>query len=83
MIAALIILIRLLLLAVVFYAIVYVYRMVRSSMNTFKMNNPFRASETCPVCNRPIQVSGDDMACPHCGVKLGRTPDGKLIVRVN
>lgn len=84
MIAALIILVRLLLIAVALYAVIYVYRLIKGSMSSFStFNNPFRTSETCPVCHRPIQVSGDDMACPHCGVKLGRTPDGKLVIRVN
>lgn len=79
--AVLILLIRLLLIAVVLYAVLYVYRIIKSAMQTF--NSPFRPTEACPACQRPIQVSGTEAVCPHCGVKLGRTPDGKLIIRVN
>lgn len=75
------ILIQLLLVAVLLYVIIYIYQAVRRAMNQF--NNPLQPTEACPACQRRIQVSGDNMVCPHCDTKLGRTPDGNLSIRVN
>lgn len=77
----LVFLIRLLIIVAAIYVVVYIYQAVKRVMNQF--NNPFQPSEQCPACHQRIQVSGDNMVCPRCGVRLGRTPDGKLSIRVN
>lgn len=39
--------------------------------------------EACPACQQRIRIKGDTGTCSFCGVKLGRTPNGKLIRRIN
>lgn len=72
---------KLLLLFLILYVVAYVYKAVKKVTRT--INNPFGQSETCPACHRKIQVSGEEMECPHCGTKLARNKDGKLLIRVN
>ncbi len=73
--------IRLLLLAIIVYAVVYVFTSIKKALSS--VNNPIKDSEACPSCGQSIQVSGENMVCPHCLTKLGRTEDGKLVIRVN
>jgi tRNA(Ile2) C34 agmatinyltransferase TiaS len=74
-------LIKLLLLSLVLYVIVYVYKAVKKFLQS--ATNPMRPTDACPSCGRSIQVSGEEMICPYCETKLGRTKEGKLVKRVN
>lgn len=74
-------LIKLLLFSIILYGIVYVFKSFKKVLQS--TNNPMRPSEKCPACGRSIQVSGEEMVCPHCEIKLGRTKEGKLVIRVN
>ncbi len=46
-------------------------------------SSPLGANERCPSCHTAIRVTGEEMICPRCGARLGRTSDGKLAIRVN
>lgn len=70
------------------YAIAYVIRLMLGFAKTVNHHNTNRKRatgiiEACPACNRNIQVSGDEMICPHCETKLGRNNEGKLLIKVN
>jgi hypothetical protein len=61
-----------------------IYFIFRAVRRFFKFKNAFTVqSENCPACQSVIRVSGDNMVCPKCGVKLGRNTQGKLLIRVN
>lgn len=74
-------LIKLLLFSIILYGIVSIYKAFKKALKS--TNNPMRPSEKCPACDRSIQVSGENIVCPHCETKLGRTKEGKLVIRVN
>lgn len=58
-----------------------IYRGVRSF---FRFKNVIRQDpEVCPSCQSIIRVSGDNMVCPRCNVKLGRNQSGQLLIRIN
>lgn len=40
-------------------------------------------SEVCPACHQSIRIKGESGICAFCGVKLGRTPSGALVRRIN
>jgi len=42
-----------------------------------------RGVEQCPSCGQPIVVGKQPGACPKCGTLLGRSQDGKLLIRIN
>jgi predicted RNA-binding Zn-ribbon protein involved in translation (DUF1610 family) len=42
-----------------------------------------RGVEQCPSCGQPIMVGKQPGACPKCGTLLGRSHDGKLLIRIN
>lgn len=73
--------IRLLILAIILYAIVYVIMSFKKI--TQSVRNATAPREACPACRKPIQVSGEEMECPECGVQLARNKDGKLLIKVN
>lgn len=73
--------IRLLLVAIVLYVIVYIIKSFKGIAQSVK--NATAPRETCPACRKPIQVSGEQMECPECGVKLARNKEGKLLIKVN
>lgn len=39
--------------------------------------------EECPACYARIRVGQEPGNCPKCGEKLGRGPDGRLLIRLN
>ncbi len=39
--------------------------------------------EECPNCRRRVWLREEELICPQCKVKLARSPDGKLLVRIN
>ncbi len=40
--------------------------------------------EACPSCKQWISVpKQQNSTCPKCGVRLGRTQEGKLLIRIN
>jgi hypothetical protein len=80
------ILVRLILLALVVYVLYSLYRSARrilqggpASGGAFR----FAAAEDCPACGARIRVGQDPVSCPKCGEKLGRGPNGKLLIRIN
>jgi len=77
-------LIKLLMLSLILYGIIYIYTSVKKALVSMNSSNGSKVPmEACPVCSHMIQVSGDDMTCPKCGTKLGRTQEGKLVIKVN
>lgn len=44
---------------------------------------PFAKAEECPSCRSRIRVPAEPGSCPRCGTSLGRSPDGKLLIKVN
>jgi predicted RNA-binding Zn-ribbon protein involved in translation (DUF1610 family) len=72
---------KLLLFSLFVYVIVYAFNMFRRFTGTIKKATG--RAETCPACHQRIQVSGTDMICPECGTPLGRSKEGKLLIKVN
>lgn len=42
-----------------------------------------RNVEQCPSCRQAIVVGKQPGSCPKCGTPLGRSQDGRLLIRVN
>jgi uncharacterized paraquat-inducible protein A len=79
------IIVRLVILILIVYVVVSVYRTVKRLLSGADMTNtiPFSKAELCPSCQSRIRVAKEPGACPKCHVQLGRGPDGKLLIRVN
>ncbi len=78
-------LVRLVLFGVLVY---FIYRLVRNAVRKAKDGMfggaaPFNRSESCPSCQAMIRVPEEPGACPRCHTVLGRSPDGKLLIKVN
>lgn len=80
-------LVRLLLLGLVVFALYTLYRsakkMVQGGGPAGGGASPFAAAETCPACGARIRVGKSPDRCPKCGEKIGRGPDGRLLIRLN
>lgn len=77
-------LIRIVLLLVFIYFIFRVLKTVIGSVRiAARTSATFARAEECPSCHARIRVAGRDMVCPNCGTKLGRSADGKLLIRIN
>jgi len=68
--------------------VVMVYRLYRKFVKrvrgaVFGDATPFSNSEKCPSCHSHIRVSKEPGDCPQCGIPLGRSPSGELLIRVN
>lgn len=59
------------------------FRGARGSGGMFGGMGAGRAVEQCPSCHQPIAVGQQPGNCPKCGTALGRTQDGKLLIRIN
>lgn len=61
------------------------YMRIRSGQSPISKAVPFTKSELCPACNESIRVSKteENLTCPKCGAKLGRSKEGKLLIRLN
>ncbi|MDT9724666.1 hypothetical protein DUZ99_06625 [Xylanibacillus composti] len=72
---------KLLLLAIaVWIAYRYVQKLRRKLPDWLRAS---RQQERCPSCGQWMQPANAPLQCPKCGEKLGRSPDGRLIIRVN
>lgn len=78
------ILIRLVLFGVIIYV---AYRMIRGVLTGLRSGlsgvSSSRGIERCPSCSGMIRVSEEPGACPKCGTPLGRSPEGRLLIKVN
>ncbi|MEX2415962.1 MAG: hypothetical protein WD424_07445 [Paenibacillaceae bacterium] len=79
--------IKLFLLALVVYFFITVYKTMKSLFGQGALLGdktiPFSRAEECPSCNARIRVPEQPDSCPKCQTPLGRSPDGKLLIRVN
>ena len=78
--------IRLVILVVVIYFIYSVYRKVVKPIKQAMSGGgiaSMSALEVCPSCGERIRVPKTPVACPKCGTSLGRSPDGKLLIKIN
>lgn len=77
-------LIRIILVLVFLYMIYYVLKTVIGSVRfAARTSATFAHAEECPSCHARIRVTGENIVCPKCGTKLGRSADGKLLIRIN
>jgi predicted amidophosphoribosyltransferase len=78
-------LIRLALFGVVIYVVYRTLRMFKNKLKggVFGAAAPFAKAELCPSCRAAIRVPEEPGHCPKCATLLGRTPDGKLLIKVN
>ncbi len=78
------VLIRLILFGVIIY---FAYRMIRGLLTGVRSGlsgvSSGRGVESCPSCRGMIRVSEEPGSCPKCATPLGRSPDGKLLIKVN
>lgn len=63
--------------------VVYLISNVTKKLKIFFRTSSFAGGEPCPACGNLIKPDGKDMVCPRCGIKLGRTAEGKLLIRIN
>jgi hypothetical protein len=81
--------IRFILFVLIVYFFINVYRTVKSIFGSVKgasvngRTSPFARGEQCPSCDAIIRVPAEPGSCPKCKVPLGRSPEGKLLIRVN
>ncbi len=66
-------------------SVVISYMRIRSGQAPVSKTVPFTKSELCPACNASIRVSKseENLICPKCGAQLGRSKEGKLLIRLN
>lgn len=79
-------LIRLLLFGLIAYFVFFVYRIVKGLRVPQEGGNavPLNKAEECPACRQRVRVPREEPgSCPRCGVRLGRGPGGKLLVKIN
>lgn len=63
--------------------VIYLISNAAKKLKGFFRASSFVGGEPCPACGNMIQTDGKDMVCPRCGIKLGRTAEGKLLIRIN
>jgi uncharacterized paraquat-inducible protein A len=80
-------LIKVIMLVFIIYLIYTVYRTIKSLFGPGTVLGdktiPFSRAEICPSCSARIRVPDQPGSCPKCHTPLGRSPDGKLLIRVN
>ncbi|MEX1031579.1 MAG: hypothetical protein WDZ91_16260 [Paenibacillaceae bacterium] len=79
--------IKFILLLLIVYFLFTVYRTVKSLFGSGVVLggkvSPFSKGEECPSCHARIRVPEQPDSCPKCHTPLGRSPEGKLLIRVN
>ena len=76
--------IKLLMLALIVYVFYNFYRrIIKPVRNIFRNAMPGSGTEACPACGATIKVAKEPGSCPKCGSPLGRSPEGKLLIRIN
>jgi uncharacterized paraquat-inducible protein A len=79
--------IKFILLVLIVYFFINVYRTVKRLFGSAAVlggrATPFSKGEECPSCHARIRVPEQPGSCPKCQSPLGRSPEGKLLIRVN
>ncbi|NDI35687.1 hypothetical protein [Chengkuizengella sediminis] len=73
----------------IFIVLYLIFNIVKGALKIKRVFNGgigSRQIDKCPACGQIIQVpsgESDEFLCPKCNTKLGRTSDGKLLIKVN
>lgn len=61
------------------------YIRIKSGQSPISKTVPFTKPELCPACNAFIRISKtkENLTCPKCGARLGRSQEGKLLIKLN
>ena len=75
---------KLVMLALIVYVLFNFYRrIIKPIRNLFRSAMPGSGTEACPACGAYIKAAKEPGSCPKCGSPLGRSPEGKLLIRIN